>query len=89
MELNQLDVQLRNIRSAPRCGAKTRSGAVCRCPAIRGRKRCRIHGGLSPGAPRGEQNGNFTDGYFTAEAIDERRWARSLLATFAKEKPHG
>jgi hypothetical protein len=49
----------------------------------------RFHGGRSPGAPRGDQNGNFTDGYFTAEAIKERGWARSLLATFAKEKPHG
>jgi hypothetical protein len=88
--MNQdLNTRLNNMRGAPRCGAKTRRGTPCCCPAIRGRQRCRLHGGLSPGAPRGEQNGNFTDGYFTADAIDERRWARSLLATFAKEKPHG
>jgi hypothetical protein len=81
--------RLANLRGALRCGAKTRAGTTCRCPAIRGRSRCRIHGGLSPGAPRGEQNGNYIDGYFTAEAIGERRWARSLLATFGKDKPHG
>jgi hypothetical protein len=27
---------------------------------------------LSPGAPRGARNGNFTDGTWTAEAIEER-----------------
>jgi hypothetical protein len=35
--------------SAPRCGARTRSGTPCACPAIRGRTRCRLHGGLSTG----------------------------------------
>ena len=34
---------------APRCGAKTRRGAACQCPSIRGRRRCRLHGGLSTG----------------------------------------
>jgi hypothetical protein len=76
--------RLGNIRAARRCGAKTRSGGACQCPAIRGRARCRLHGGLSPGAPRGPQNGNYADGFFTAEAIEERRWARSLLGTLTK-----
>src|SRR2546423_5305725 len=43
-------------------------------PAIRGRKRCRLHGGLSPGAPRGPKNGNFKTGDWTSEAINERKW---------------
>jgi hypothetical protein len=34
---------------APRCGATTRRGTTCQCPAIRGRRRCRLHGGLSTG----------------------------------------
>jgi hypothetical protein len=51
---------------------------------MRGRKRCRLHGGLSPGAPRGQQNGNFKDGQWTAEAIAERRWLRSLVRDFGK-----
>ena len=33
--------------------------------AIHGRTRCRLHGGLSPGAPRGPKNGNFKNGDWT------------------------
>jgi hypothetical protein len=35
---------------APRCGARNRQGEPCRAPAMRGRKRCRLHGGKSTGA---------------------------------------
>jgi hypothetical protein len=85
----RLSVEPVNLRAAPRCGAKTRAGTLCRCPAICGHARCRIHGGLSPGAPRGDQNGNYVDGHYTAEAVRERRWAKSLLDTFGKDKSHG
>ena len=64
-----IGTRLDNLRRAPRCGATTRVGAPCQCPAMRGRKRCRLHGGISPGAPRGAQNGNFRDGTWTAEGI--------------------
>lgn len=67
-----------------RCGARTPTGTPCQRPAIRGRKRCRLHGGLSPGAPRGQENGNFKTGNWTIEAIEERNWLRSLLRSFAK-----
>jgi hypothetical protein len=43
------------FESAPRCGARTKSnfGKPCRCPAIRGKARCRVHGGAKgSGAPR-------------------------------------
>lgn len=32
------------FESAPRCGAKTKNnnGKPCRCPAIRGKARCRV-----------------------------------------------
>ena len=76
--------QLANIRAAARCGARTRAGGACQCPAIRDRKRCRLHGGRSTGAPKGRGNGNFKDGAFTAEAIEERQWLRSLVRTYAK-----
>jgi hypothetical protein len=33
-----------------RCGARTRSGAPCKNPAVTGRARCRMHGGKSTGA---------------------------------------
>jgi hypothetical protein len=57
-----------NLRLAPRCGARTRAGTACQRPAIRGQKRCRLHGGLSPGAPRGFRNGNFKNGDWTTDA---------------------
>jgi hypothetical protein len=36
-------------RDLPACGAKTRAGGRCRVKAVRGKKRCRFHGGLSTG----------------------------------------
>jgi hypothetical protein len=71
-------------RQARRCGARTRGGTPCQRPAIRGRKRCRLHGGLSPGAPRGEKNGNYKTGDWTRDAIEERKWLRSLMQSFCK-----
>ena len=78
-----IEARLENLRRAPRCGAPTRAGTECQRPALRGRKRCRLHGGLSPGAPRGDKNGNFRNGNWTAEVIEERRWLRSLVQSFA------
>jgi len=45
--------------SAPRCGAKTKrnNGSPCRSPAVRGKRRCRMHGGAKgSGAQRGNRN---------------------------------
>jgi hypothetical protein len=84
MNQGRVTIQLANIRAALRCGAKTRAGTPCECPAIRGRSRCRIHGGLSPGAPRGEQNGNFKDGFWSCEAVQERRWAKEMVQLYTK-----
>jgi hypothetical protein len=36
-------------QTAPRCGAKNRRGLPCRAPAMRGKRRCRLHGGKSTG----------------------------------------
>lgn len=48
------------LANAPRCGARTRSGAACRSPAVGGAAsegaRCRMHGGKGSGAPRGNRN---------------------------------
>jgi hypothetical protein len=67
------------MNDAPRCGAKNHAGLPCQSPPVKDRKRCRIHGGASTGAPRGHRNGNFKDGHWTKKAIDERRFIRSLL----------
>lgn len=66
------------MNGTPRCGARTRSGTPCRCPAMPNGK-CRIHGGASPGAPRGAANGSYRDGYWTREAVEERKFIRSLV----------
>ena len=36
---------------SPRCLAKSRAGGQCQMPAMRGKKRCRLHGGKSTGRP--------------------------------------
>jgi hypothetical protein len=41
--------------------------------------RCRMHGGKSPGAPKGKRNEKYRHGGFTTEAIDERRRLASLI----------
>jgi glucans biosynthesis protein len=76
--------QHQTLPGAPRCGARARAGALCERPPISGRTRCRLHGGLSPGAPHGSKNGNYRNGAWTREALEERRWLRSLVSIFAK-----
>nr|WP_283814321.1 HGGxSTG domain-containing protein [Bradyrhizobium japonicum] len=65
--------------ASPRCGAGTRSGFACSAPAVRGKPRCRMHGGAAgSGAPLGNQNAR-KHGAFTRERFDERRTIRALL----------
>jgi hypothetical protein len=42
--------------------------------------RCRMHGGMSPGAPKGNRNA-FKHGRYTAGAIASRREIATLLRT--------
>jgi len=70
--------------ASPRCGAKIRSGGSCRSPAVRGKRRCRMHGGApESGAPRGNQNAR-KHGLFTKAAIAERKQIQALLADARK-----
>lgn len=63
----------------PRCGAKTRSGAACKSPAVQGKKRCRMHGGApGSGAPRGNRNA-VKHGLYTRDAIAQRRQVSQLI----------
>ncbi len=66
------------FQKAPRCGAKTRKGTPCQAPAM-ANGRCRMHGGKSPGAPKGERNSNYKNGHWTNEAIAQRRFVRALI----------
>ena len=66
------------MHKAARCGARTRQGLRCQSPAIHGKCRCRMHGGLSTGAPKGNKNA-LKHGRYTAEAIVDRRKVTALL----------
>ena len=43
-----------------RCGAKTRAGGACQNPAIKGRSRCKLHGGKSTGPRTSEGRAKVT-----------------------------
>ncbi len=65
------------MHRSPRCGARTRQGSPCRSPAMPN-GRCRMHGGLSPGAPKGNRNA-LKHGRYTAEAVARRREVAAIL----------
>ena len=70
--------------ASPRCGAKTRAGGSCCAPAMRGKRRCRMHGGTpGSGAPRRNQNAR-RHGQFTKNAIAERKQIQALLGEARK-----
>ncbi len=61
------------MHGSPRCGARTRSGAPCRAPAVAGKARCRKHGGAAgSGGQAGNQNAR-KDGYYSAAEKAQRR----------------
>ena len=65
--------------ASPRCGAKTRAGTPCRSPAVKGRARCRMHGGArGSGAPKGNKNA-LRHGTYTEAAIRRRAELRLLI----------
>lgn len=69
------------FESAPRCSARTKSnqGKPCRCPAVRGKARCRVHGGgRGSGARIGNANA-LKNGATTAEAKTFKAEIRQLL----------
>ena len=67
------------LTAAALCGARNRAGMPCRCPAMRGKARCRLHGGKSPGAPKGEANGNWRQGAATNEAKETKAKTQLIL----------
>jgi hypothetical protein len=80
--MRQADItrRLSNMAKARRCGAKTRAGHPCRQAAVRGRSRCRMHGGAKgSGGPRDNRNGNFKHGLNTRENQLIRRVMREKV----------
>lgn len=70
--------------ASPRCGAKMRSGGACRAHVVRGKQRCRMHGGApGSGAPKSNRNAR-KHGLYTREAIEERKRIQDLLGEARK-----
>ncbi|MFZ1092181.1 MAG: HGGxSTG domain-containing protein [Xanthobacteraceae bacterium] len=79
MNASPTNRQPSQFQNARRCGARTRSGNPCRCPAT-SKGRCRLHGGApGSGAPPGKRNGQYRHGEWTKGAIAERRKLGALL----------
>lgn len=73
--------------TAPRCGARTRRGTRCLAPAMRGRRRCRLHGGLSSGprTPEGlerSRRARWKHGGYSAEACREFQLLKAQCRAF-------
>src|SRR5437764_8045673 len=72
-----------NFWDAPRCGAKTRRGSECQCPAM-ANGRCRLHGGLSTGPKTAEgvesiRKAATKHGRYSQAARVERRQYRAMV----------
>jgi hypothetical protein len=65
-------------QACPRCGARTRGGYACRAAAMPN-GRCRMHGGASPGAPRGEGHGMWRHGLRSMETTERRREMKAMM----------
>ena len=64
-------------QSNSRCGALTRKGSPCQSSSMEN-GRCRMHGGASTGAPKGNVNA-LKHGHYSAAAIAERGAMRGLI----------
>ena len=72
-----------DFSKARRCGTRTRRGTLCQCPAMRNRRRCKLHGGLSTGPKTAEgieriRRTSTTHGQRTKAARAEREYFRAL-----------
>ncbi|MEZ5709072.1 MAG: HGGxSTG domain-containing protein [Blastomonas sp.] len=70
-------MQPEQLANSPRCAAKTRQGCACQSPAVKGRRRCRMHGGTNPGAPKGNRNA-YKHGGRTAKAMAAAQYLREI-----------
>jgi hypothetical protein len=67
-----------------RRGALTRRQTACQCPAIRNRRRCRVHGGMSTGPKtaaglKRSRRARWKHGEYSAAATAERARIRALF----------
>jgi hypothetical protein len=67
--------------NSPRCGAKTKqnNGAPCRSPAVKSKKRCRIHGGANGSGAQKDNKNALKHGLTTTLIKNFRKTARSAI----------
>ena len=71
-----------NLNWVKQCGAKTkRTGEPCPQPAM-ANGRCRMHGGKTPS---GKASVHYKHGYYTKEAMIQRKMLRELLRLLKQE----
>jgi hypothetical protein len=80
-ELTDKPMEPVSLRNTPRCQARTRRGTECQSPAMPN-GRCRLHGGLSTGAPIGNRNA-YKHGLHSAEYRALRAAVRTMRADLA------
>jgi hypothetical protein len=69
----------KQLSGAPRCGARTRAGTPCRCPAVSGKARCRMHGGAQGSGGQPENRNARKHGMRSKAWTDERRLLNELM----------
>lgn len=69
------------------CGIRTRQGEhlPCKQPAMKGRERCRLHGGKCTGPKTAEgklraASANYKHGLYTNDAMKERKIMREMMS---------
>lgn len=76
------------VAKAPRCLARTRSGTECQSPAVKGKRRCRMHGGKGSGAPEGNRNA-WKHGARSAKAQRAAALVRAMARLLKDEEANG
>lgn len=71
--------------NSPRCGAKTRKGTPCKSPAVRSKKRCRMHGGAKGSGAPGKNKNALKHGFTTQHAKNERKEVLTIIRESQKQ----
>ena len=75
--MHRQNPHLSPMNQAPRCAAQTQRGTPCRSPAVKGKRRCRMHGAYA-GPPQGNRNA-WKHGGRSAEMLRLQRQVSELL----------
>lgn len=67
--------------SSPRCGAKTKrnNGNPCRSPAVRDKKRCRIHGGAKGSGGQKNNTNAIKHGLTTTNVKNFKKSVKNII----------